>query len=169
MNIFYLHKDPVTCAQYHCDKHTVKMILEYAQLLSTAHHFYKTRLASSGKIYKSTHVNHPSAIWARECRANYGWLHELLVALCKEYTYRYHKIHKVQASGLLKLLSNIPEELPLNLKTTMPQAMPDHCKHKNSITAYHNYYAQEKERMLTFTGRRIPDFLKTYGYSEQII
>ena len=37
MNIFFLDKDPIIAAQYHCDKHCVKMILEYAQLLSTAH------------------------------------------------------------------------------------------------------------------------------------
>lgn len=37
MNIFTLHQDPFICAQQHCDKHVVKMILEYAQLLSTAH------------------------------------------------------------------------------------------------------------------------------------
>ena len=37
MNIFYLHNDPRTCAEMHLDKHVVKMILEYAQLLSTAH------------------------------------------------------------------------------------------------------------------------------------
>lgn len=37
MNIFFLDLDPKTCAQYHCDKHVVKMIVEYGQLLSTAH------------------------------------------------------------------------------------------------------------------------------------
>jgi hypothetical protein len=37
MNIFYLDEDPKICAQYHCDKHVVKMIIEYAQLFSTAH------------------------------------------------------------------------------------------------------------------------------------
>ena len=37
MNIFYLDKEVVPCAQMHLDKHCVKMILEYAQLLSTAH------------------------------------------------------------------------------------------------------------------------------------
>ncbi len=37
MNIFYLDSDPRICAQMHNDKHCVKMILEYAQLLSTAH------------------------------------------------------------------------------------------------------------------------------------
>ena len=37
MNIFYLDREPKTCAQMHVDKHVVKMILEYCQLLSTAH------------------------------------------------------------------------------------------------------------------------------------
>jgi hypothetical protein len=37
MNIFALATDPVLAAQMHCDKHVVKMIVEYAQLLSTAH------------------------------------------------------------------------------------------------------------------------------------
>jgi len=37
MNIFYLDHDVRKCAEMHNDKHTVKMILEYAQLLSTAH------------------------------------------------------------------------------------------------------------------------------------
>ena len=37
MNIFYLDRHPKICAEYHCDKHTVKMIIEYAQLMSTAH------------------------------------------------------------------------------------------------------------------------------------
>ena len=37
MNIFYLHNDPKICAEMHNDKHCIKMILEYAQLLSTAH------------------------------------------------------------------------------------------------------------------------------------
>ena len=37
MNIFYLHKEPEVSARLHCDKHVVKMIIEYAQMLSTAH------------------------------------------------------------------------------------------------------------------------------------
>ena len=37
MNIFFLSFDPEECAEFHCDKHVLKMILEYAQLLSTAH------------------------------------------------------------------------------------------------------------------------------------
>ena len=37
MNLFYLDTRPEKCATLHCDKHVVKMIIEYAQLMSTAH------------------------------------------------------------------------------------------------------------------------------------
>lgn len=57
MNIFYLSRDPVLCAEMHCDKHVVKMILETAQLLSTAH----WELGSTAP-YKPTHKNHPLAL-----------------------------------------------------------------------------------------------------------
>jgi len=40
MNIFYLHADPYKAATYFYDKHKVKMILESAQMLCTAHHVY---------------------------------------------------------------------------------------------------------------------------------
>ena len=54
MNIFYLDEDPVTCARMHVDKHVVKMIVEYAQLLSTAHRVVDGResidLSKHGRI-----------------------------------------------------------------------------------------------------------------------
>lgn len=37
MNIFFLDRNPTKAAEYHVDKHVVKMIQETAQLLSTAH------------------------------------------------------------------------------------------------------------------------------------
>ena len=87
MNIFYLDKDPKKCAEMHCDKHVVKMILEYAQLLSTAHRVLDgNEWADHVGLYKATHKNHPSAIWARESAGNYFWLNKLFQELCKEYT-----------------------------------------------------------------------------------
>ena len=68
MNIFYLSPDPAICAQYHVDKHAVKMILEYSQLLSTAHHVLDPDTDLAPYIYKPTHKNHPSAVWARASR-----------------------------------------------------------------------------------------------------
>ena len=112
MNIFYLHPDPKTCAEYHVDKHCVKMILETCQLLSTAHRVLdgvetmaKSKTGRNVKrwvlpdnretiVYSATHMNHPSAVWCRQNRDNYYWLWCLLKSLCDEYTYRYGKIHK---------------------------------------------------------------------------
>ena len=37
MNLFVLHQEPEIAAQMQCDKHVVKMIIESAQMLSTAH------------------------------------------------------------------------------------------------------------------------------------
>ena len=44
MNIFFLDPDPATAASYHNDKHVVKMVLETAQMLSTAHHMLDVQL-----------------------------------------------------------------------------------------------------------------------------
>jgi len=148
MNIFYLDNNPKTCAEMHVDKHVVKMILETAQLLSTAHrvldgHEYvddssgrrikrwklTNSFAGDDLLYKATHINHPSAVWARESKANYQWLAYLLVELCKEYTHRYGKVHKCEEIGLVKWLVNcIPENIPNKPFTQPTPAMPDQYK-----------------------------------------
>ena len=80
MNIFYLDEDVKKCAEYHCDKHCIKMILETAQLLCGVH------WATGGDApYRLSHKNHPCAIWARESYSNYVWLTDLGFALCNEY------------------------------------------------------------------------------------
>ena len=90
MNIFVVNpNNHEENALVHDDKRLVKMILETAQLLATAINF------KGGKAtYKSTHINHPCSIWTRENNSNYMWLLNHFVALNKEYTYRYGKIHK---------------------------------------------------------------------------
>ena len=132
MNIFYLDKNPKLCAQYHVDKHVVKMILETAQLLSTSHW-----VSGSEGPYRQTHKNHPSAVWARSNKSNYIWLCELGMELCKEYTHRYGKIHKTQQhlEWLSKNIPNIP-----NGEFTQPTlAMPDQYKSDNHQNYYRNY------------------------------
>jgi len=84
MNIFYLSDNYEDAAKMHCDSHCSKMIIEYAQLLSTAHRVLDgdeyTDLTKNGRkikrwrldgelgrnrepyLYKACHVNHPSAI-----------------------------------------------------------------------------------------------------------
>jgi hypothetical protein len=76
MNIFYLDKCPVKAAQLQYNKHVVKMILESAQMLCTAHHCYGDRDQKENVPYKQAHLNHPSTIWARQSRSTYMWLYE---------------------------------------------------------------------------------------------
>ena len=179
MNIFYLDNDPKTCAQMHVDKHCVKMILEYAQLLSTAHRVLDGTLTDSysktgrkqkryvlsdfrdSVLYTATHINHPSAVWVRKNVQNYMWLAELLEELCVEYTYRYGKTHKVESIGLMQLLKNtFPKNLPIGPFTEPTPAMPDHYKVAgDSIQSYKNYYLGDKTRMFSWKNRSQPTWI----------
>ena len=143
MNIFYLHKNPHQSARMHCDKHCVKMILETAQLLSTAHRELDgDNYANLYGLYKSTHKNHPSAVWVRQSTSNYQWAYELLKHLCEEYTSRYGKVHKT--SRLLHALNFTPMNIPVMDFTPPPQCMPDEYKQKSTVGAYRHYYLNEK-------------------------
>ena len=84
MNIFYLSSCPQEAAESHNDKHCVKMILEYAQMLSTAHRELDDDVPDI--LYKSTHKNHPSTIWTRSSKQHYDWLFRLFRMLSAEYS-----------------------------------------------------------------------------------
>lgn len=175
MNIFYLDDNVVKCAEYHNDKHVVKMILEYAQLLSTAHRVidgYEYIDASSGRkikrwklytgdakeqnLYKATHVNHPSAVWVRQFDNNYRYLFCLFQCLLKEYTYRYGKQHSCEK--LLPYLIDTPRKIPTGYFTQPTQAMPDEYKNSDSVVAYRNYYNGAKKSMAKWKNRPVPDW-----------
>ena len=178
MNIFYLHNNPEECAKLHNNKHVVKMILEYAQLLSTAHRFldgiqivglsksgrkqtrYELSDTRDGILYRSTHINHPSAIWVRKSPENYLWLANMLIALCEEYTYRYSKTHKVERDGLCYvLLKNIPKNIGNEGWSEPTPAMPDEFKVPgDSIQAYINYYVGAKKHLANWKKRTIPSW-----------
>ena len=179
MNIFYLDKDAKTAAQYHCDKHVVKMIIEYAQLLSTAHRIldgtqYLDKTANGRNIkrwkltdrresilYKASHINHPSAVWVRESNEHYTWLWNLAMDLCREYSHRYSdKEHKTTL--VLQNLSFGPQNIPrTGLFSEPPQAMPEDAKIPgDSVSAYRNYYKKYKTRFATWKNREVPEWYK---------
>lgn len=155
MNIFYLHTDPIIAAQYHNDKHVVKMILEYAQLLSTAHRILDDN--KSTELYKATHKNHPSAVWVRANINNYNWLYNLFIALCDEYTFRYNKVHLTDSK--LRLHLKTP---PINIAHDQfyqpTQAMPIEYHQDDSIAAYREYYINSKDHLASWTKRGKPDW-----------
>jgi tRNA A37 N6-isopentenylltransferase MiaA len=153
MNIFVLSTDPEKAAIYHCDKHVVKMILESAQLLSTA-----CRSTGLDIGYKATHINHPCSIWVRKSVYNFLWLKALAISLNEEWRYRFnHKINHKSLDVILRL--PIPN-LPLVPMTSFAQAMPEQYKNDNAVIAYRNYYKFEKTKILTYTKRGQPSWLK---------
>jgi hypothetical protein len=177
MNIFYLDHDVTQCAKYHNDRHVVKMIIEYAQLLSTAHRILdgqevmgKTATGRNVKrwvlpdnreqlVYKASHINHPSAKWTRECSSHYEWLYNLFCAVCDEYTYRYGKIHMTDMK-LRHVLSHVPKNIGRSKLFQQPwRAMPDEVKIGNdSLASYRNYYINNKTHLASWKKRSVPEW-----------
>jgi hypothetical protein len=178
MNIFYVDTDPTIAAQSMVDRHVVKMILETAQLLSTAHRIidgeeYVGQSRSGRKarrwrlpahvddtMYSATHINHPSAVWARRSVANYNWLYSHLMALGMEYTFRYGRNH-VTISKLGSILSKPPVNLEKQAFTQMPSCMDDQfiLASQDPVANYRNYYNYGKVKLLRWTERKPPSWI----------
>ena len=172
MNIFYLDKDPIKAAQMSCDKHCVKMIVESAQMLSTAHrmidgNLYTDKTKTGRKIkrwkhpnpnmektlYKACHTGHPSTVWVMESAYNYHWLYKHMMALNTEFKMRYGHILDHKTIQLLEgALMYPPRNISLNtIATDPPPAMPEYCKIKgDSVASYKKYYIYEKQRFATW-------------------
>lgn len=183
MNIFYLDADPKVCAEMHLDKHVVKMIIEYAQLMSTAHRVLDgeeyTDLTANGRrikrwrlddereihLMKASHMNHPSGIWCRDNEENYKWLYEMWTHLLAEYTHRYGKQHA--CGRLFDMLASAPKNISTTGTFYAPTpAMPDEVKIVSSspvigrkydvLKSYHNYYILNKASFAKWTKREVP-------------
>tara|TARA_R100000655_G_scaffold409_1_gene1685 strand:+ start:213 stop:704 length:492 start_codon:yes stop_codon:yes gene_type:complete len=156
MNIFYLHKDPREAARLQYNKHVVKMILESAQMLCTAHHCYGDSWQKENVPYKQAHLNHPSTIWARRSKATYMWLFKHMMGLGYEYWLRYGKQH-LSISKCSMFLSKPPVHIQGDDWVQPPQAMPDEYKTECSIQAYWNYYIGEKHVVANLKTEKLYD------------
>ena len=159
MNIFHLHKVPKVCAEYHCDKHVVKMILETAQMLSTA---YQRHCGLDDNLYKPAYPKHPMTIWVGDSIENYNYALMLGTELGKQYTKRYGKIHK--SSNIINAfnngrLQNIEDRFPSQYFTRPPLCMPDEYKSDDYIQSYRNYYIGDKKRFARYTSVDTPEFM----------
>jgi hypothetical protein len=182
MNIFALNDDPELAAQQHCDKHVVKMIVEYTQLLSTAHRVLDGEQATVGKrkfylllgeellildrpvihravCYNATHAAHPCAIWVRRSIGNYQWLLSLLEHLCLEYTRRYGRVHA--STAYLPFLRTEPRNIPYHVRSPFVQCMPDQYQVPNDpIAGYQAFYLGEKIRFAKYSNRSLPTWFE---------
>ena len=151
MNIFYLSHDPELAASYHYNKHVVKMPLEAAQMLCTAHHALgeQHNYDTSYVPYRKAHLNHPSTIWVRSDVLHYYWTYDYMMALGRIYKKRYGKNH-LTIEKCRDILSAPPDEIPNSgYWQDPPQCMPDEYKCENAIHAYWNYYIQAKHHITT--------------------
>lgn len=186
MNIFYISSNPIEAAQWMVDKHVVKMIVESAQLLSTAHRVldgeevklefriynednddFRTRKkklwllrdARDDVLYQATHINHPSAVWCRSSIENYNWLVDHLFALMEEYTYRYEKKHKCFGE-LSYMLQSPPKKLEEYDWTPMPSCMDNkYIISDDPIINYRNYYKVGKTNLHKWKKREAPEWI----------
>ena len=183
MNIFALSPVPEVAAKWHCDTHVVKMILESAQMLSTAHRMLdgemSHRPSKSGKtrvrywelegehedtLYKAVHTGHPCTVWTMESHMNYGWHYKLFKCLCEEYMHRYGKNHLSELK-LLSILKSPPKNIKRSFMTPFALAMgasPECIDYNDPIGSYQNFYQTKQSRFaMKWTKRKIPHWFKT--------
>lgn len=168
MNVFVLDKNPRKAAEYHCNKHVVKMILETCQMMTTACWIdllykhgkktsdFKKQKDMQGWLFENvtedlrppwrmTHINHPCSVWTRESMDNYWWLGELGINLLLEYHTRYKKIHR--ATKIFDWLFLHPPDLPNVGLTPHPICMPEiYKKEDNVVASYRSFYIGDKSR-----------------------
>jgi hypothetical protein len=177
MNIFFLHVNPSKSASFYFNKHCIKIILEIAQMLYTAHYtdpnwtLHPVHL----KPYRRTHANHPTSLWVRRTKENYLYACTLGLELCKEYTQRYGKVHKTE-ERLKWLLQHPPQQYDCtpyknnpflataNVPegcTPIPLAMPMQFHQEDVIEAYRMYYITEKKHVGTY--KRWVQLKKLFG------
>jgi hypothetical protein len=180
MNLFFLDIDPKKAAQYHCDKHVVKMILELVQMLFTAHRVHGTKLPEHS--FQAFNPQHPTVIWVRLCIENYNYTADVAYYLTQEYTLRYNKIHACEKhvhwlranvpvfkkvsvySDKVKLVTN--EEFETRGMTPVPLAMPPDSMKDDPIKSYRFYYNLHKKRFATWKTVvpkwYIPNYIEKY-------
>ncbi len=159
MNIFILDRDINQCAQYHCDQHVVKMILESVQMLCTA-----LNKKGFSTPYRSTHIHHPCVLWVEQSFDNFIWLQDLAIALNREYRFRFAKQDDHKSIKVLKDIAG--HGYHKKGLTEFAQAMPDQYKVPgDAVKAYRQFYLGEKMAFAKWTKRSAPEWLQDPQYA----
>ena len=175
MNIFAVSDDPRLAALELPDKLVPKMIVESAQMLSTAHRVLDGDAKADSKgLYKKAYENHPSTIWVRQDAMNYWWLWMHALTLCQEYRWRFTdeggiSMHNTESviHALQELPLNIPAEKDTNWKVLqdLPLCMPDQYKESGSNvnSQNHQWYVTESyQKFVTQDKPYMQDVFKAY-------
>lgn len=153
MNLFVLDNNLQKNAEYHVDKHIVKMVLEAAQIACTV----RRLKGDDTPAYKATHIHHPCVQWAGEVNENYVWVCNYGLELCKEYTFRYGRIHGCQS--ILHDCLYYQPGIRRGCQTPHVLAMPTYCMRASAIESYREYYNREKRHLFAWKNREQPDWI----------
>ena len=168
MNIFVLDTDPVIAAQYHCDQHINKMILESAQILSSAARKW-VAYAHLNLFYKPLQLSHPCVMWAMDDLNNCKWLARLALSLADERLCRFPNLAPHNSTVIV---INFINHTPLENYTPPSKfalAMPERIRYAQNLTdveKYRRYYQVKqllwaaKGKTMTWTNRLEPEFMK---------
>jgi len=163
MNIFLLDECPHKAAKLNCDTHCSKIILEIAQMLSTAFNLQDIKAP-----YKTTHANHPVSKWIRESKENFEWTLKHGTALYLEKLFRTKKGHK--SFDVIEWARANKDTLVFPMKGLTPFAVAINpgslcCTYRefesgDAVQKYQMYYKYDKQKIAKWTGRSIPTFMK---------
>ena len=168
MNIFVLGPTPESSARAHCDQHLHKMILESAQIVSTA---LRLRGWNREWLYKSTHISHPCVRWAASSNHNILYVIELadeLRRIREELDCPPHASSEVIKYAQDYLAGEVPFASSY-LATDFALAMPLHIRARSDIGPVEKYQAYYREKNknwtaldnkpMTWKNRPVPEFM----------
>lgn len=187
MNIFILseEREPLVHyqqqAQYHIDKHVVKMIAESTQMLVTVLAAQPRHLKQLDKLASWPHIadnlpckplsasttKHPCTGWTASRIEHFNYLACLALQLCHEHRYRYPlSAEHAYMPWLQALVSTLTVDFNLGPTAALPTqfaiAVKDANKrsiaadHANALDTYRRYYVRDKRSFATWKKRMKP-------------
>lgn len=185
MNIFILseEREPLVHyaqqAQFHIDKHVVKMIAESVQMLVTALYAKPSPLATQSgylpasivdvlpcKPLSASMTKHPCTQWTCASIENFNYLACLALQLCYEHQYRYplsaQHAYMPWLSALVAELTRLGFGPNYTLPTQFAVAVKNANKrsiatdHVDALDIYRSYYVRDKRAIATWKKRMKP-------------
>lgn len=132
MQLFIVSPDPLECAEFLDDKRVIKIILECAQMISTA----------IGKGYKACFINHPCNVWIREDPVHLSWVYKYFLSLVSVYKKRYNKVHKAYRE------LNPIFEANIVLFEDVPQRFANVTQHKDVDDVFLAYHMELRDKWI---------------------
>ena len=165
VNFFFLDKNPKLNAQYYCDKHVNKIMIEICQLLSNVLH-NNTNLKPPYKKTTNIPITLAPYKWANYSKGNYIYLLNLAEALLNEYKFRYDKNEHKTEKVIEWLKNNIPNHFKHKKRTKLFYTKNIDLFHKyikDDVDCFRYIYVNYKCKNDKWTKREKPKWFDIYN------